>query len=149
MTQMARWQRTLYFLGEAVIVLGLIWRLYNIFITKACPTTVFNDLTVIVLGLAMITLAAHPFGQPAYLRPGLNAIPALGIVFWLVSFAGVIYALVVRLSIPVSQDYWWLAALIPAALYFWFAIEVRTPAKSMPPAKAPPAPKRSKKQAKS
>ena len=37
MSHLQPWQRTVYFLGEAVMVAGLLWLLYNFFFVKAGP----------------------------------------------------------------------------------------------------------------
>jgi len=61
MTPMALWQKIVYGLGEGLLVAGLLWGLYDRFMKHACPTGAFNELTLIVIGLAVAVLPLHPF----------------------------------------------------------------------------------------
>jgi hypothetical protein len=134
---MARWQRYMYGFGEALLFGGLLWGLYRMFVLRACPATVFNDTTLIVLGVILAVAPLHPFKPALYLRIGLRGTP-LGLIWWLLALAGLGYCMYVRLSIPVPPDNWWFAGLVPAGLYFWLAIEAKR--RTDPPPSAPPAP---------
>lgn len=140
MTQLAPWQRTLYFLGEVVMVAGLLWALYIQFITRACAVGlpgVFQPFTVVITGIALDTVPLHPFGAAIYLRPGLRR-SAAGILWWALSLIGLgfaLYSLITAVPGP-----WWIAALVPAFLWYWGAVPSRTVGKPIPPAKAPPPP---------
>lgn len=142
MNQLAPWQRTLYFLGEAVMVGGLLWGLYRVFIIRGCPMSTFNDITLIVLGLALSTVPLHPFGARAYFTPALQRAPAAIILWWLLALIGLGYSLYVRFTTPVPFDLYWAFALVPAVLFFWFAIPSKLTDRPIPPAKAPPPPAR-------
>jgi hypothetical protein len=142
MNQLAPWQRTLYFLGEAVMVGGLLWGLYRVFIIRGCPVSTFNDITLIVLGLALSTLPLHPFGTRAYFTPVLRRNPAAAMLWWLLALTGLGYSLYVRFTTAVPMDLYWAYALVPAVLFFWFAIPSKLTDRPIPPAKAPSPPPR-------
>ncbi len=124
MINMTRWQRIIYGLGEALLVGGLAWGLYRAFVLRACPATVYNDVTLVVLGVVFAVAPLHPFSPALYLRAGLRGTP-LGLLWWLAALAGLAYSMYVRLSVPVPPDHWWFAGLVPAGLYFWFAVETK------------------------
>jgi hypothetical protein len=137
MINMARWQRMVYGLGEAALAGGLIWAFVRMLVLHACPVSIFNDLTLIVIGLVLITIPLYPMGPALYLRPWLRR-TAAGYAWWVVALATLAYALSVRLSTPVGPDQWWVAALAPAMLYFMLALETQR-REDLPP-QAPPAP---------
>ena len=140
MTYLAPWQRTLYFLGEVVMVAGLLWGLWRIIIVRGCPVTPFNDITLIVLGLAISTIPLHPFGSRAYMQPALRRAPTAAVLWWLIALIGLGYSLFLRFSSPVPVGLWWFAALIPAVLYFWLAIPSKLSDQPIPATRAPTPP---------
>jgi len=143
MNQLAPWQRVTYYCGEALLIGGLLWALYLQFIQHACPIGLpglVQPFTLVIAGIALDTLPLHPFGAAAYLRKGLGR-TAAGIIWWLLALLGIGFALycVITAAAPPS---WWLAALVPAFLWYWAAIVSRSDGKPAPPTKAPPAPPR-------
>jgi hypothetical protein len=138
MSHLQPWQRTVYFLGEAVMVAGLLWLLYNFFFVKACPTGPFNYLTLILAGLTLSILPLHPFGSRLYYSSSLQRAPFAAVLWWLIALTGLGYVLFRSFTSFVVIDYIWVTALMPAVLYFWFAIPSKLGDKPMPPPKAPP-----------
>ena len=146
MNTLQPWQRTLYFLGEAVMVGGLVWGLYRAFILRSCPSSVFNDITLIVIGLGVSTLPLHPFGNRSYFTPALRKLPVAALLWWLFALAGIGCSLYLRFQAPVPTGFWWFFAIVPAALYFWFAIPSRVTDRPLPPGRAPEPPVKKAKQ---
>lgn len=158
MRPMALWQRLIYGTGEAMLLAGVLWGLYRALVQKTCPVGPFNDFTLVVIGLTVAVLPLHPFGRPAagppvaaanaaaadaatppaYLIPALRKAPALAAVIWLLAVAGTGYSLWARFTLQPGS--WWFAALLPAALYFWFGIT--TARKPVPAAASPAQPRR-------
>ena len=138
MGQMAKWQKVLYFLGEAVLIGGLLWGLYYRFILGACPTGLLSYRTLIVLGLGLCVAPVHPLGNAPYLSAFLRRVWPLGPIAWVVSLLGVGYSLW-HLSTNQAGP-WWFWALVPAGLYFWFGITTRSDPARQHPTKAPPPP---------
>lgn len=140
MMHLQPWQRILYFLGEAVMIAGLLWGMWRILILRGCPVSPFNDITVIVVGLALSTIPLHPFGAHGYLKPALRSAPGAALLWWLLALIGIGYSLYLRFSSPVPAGFWWFFALVPAVLWFWLAIPSKLGDRPLPPTKAPPPP---------
>jgi hypothetical protein len=144
MIHMARWQRVMYFFGEAVMIGGLIWGLISRFVLHACPAGVFNYLTLIIAGLTLSVLPVHPFGAPRYLNRSLRSTPVAGAIWWMLALIGLGYAIWDRATM--QPGIWWFAALVPAMLYFWFAVQSRVDDGLKPPTRAvEPPPREGKK----
>lgn len=143
MTHLAPWQKVTYYLGEVLLIGGLLWAIYDRFIASGpgCPLLQsgwLQPFSVVIAGIAFDTLPLHPFGAAQYLRSGLRR-TAAGIVWWLLALAGVAFALyaVVTAALPPT---WWLLALVPAFLWYWTAVRSRADGQPAPPKQAPPAP---------
>lgn len=138
MTGLAAWQRVVYYLGMALILGGVVWALYQMFIVRACPMGQFNHLTLIAAGMGCTLLALQPFSQhsataatppapaPAYLAPVLRRNPRLAVTVWTAAIIGVALAAYAQWSKWPSVVC--VVALIPSAYYVWFGIEVGQPA---------------------
>jgi len=142
MSEMARWQKVVYYLGEALIIGGLLWGLYDRFVLGVCPINVFSFKTLIVLGLGVSVAPVHPFGKRQYMVPLLERSFALALLVWAVSLLGVAYS-IWNLAI-LQPGLLWAYALIPAALFFWFAVSTRTDKSRRYPKQAPPPSKKNK-----
>jgi len=140
MNALAPWQRTFYFLGEAVMVGGLLWAVYHKIFVGGCPYGPFNFLTLVVIGLALSTLPLHPFGERRYFTPVLRNNPAVAIVLWALALAGIACALYLLAQGLAVARYWWALATIPAFLYFWFAIPSKLTDNPVTPGRAPKPP---------
>lgn len=138
MIHMAAWQRVMYYFGEAVMIGGLGWGLYSRFVLHACPAGAFNYLTLIIAGLSLSVLPLHPFGAQRYLSSALRRTPGAGIIWWLLALFGLGYALWDRALL--QPGIWWFVALVPAMLYFWFAVQSRVDDGLKPPTHAPKPP---------
>lgn len=152
MTHFAPWQKVAYYAGEALLIAGLVWALYERFVASGpnCPLlqpgTILQPFSLIIAGIALDALPLHPFGAAPYLRAGLRH-SAAGVVWWLLVLAGVGFALysVITAAAPPT---WWLVALVPAFLWYFTAVVTGSDGKPAPPAKAPPAPPRGNKKTK-
>jgi hypothetical protein len=125
---MALWQRVLYHTGEVLIVAGLVWALWRVFILRACPAGAFNDITLIVGGLALSILPVMPLpsadGAVApYITPALRPRPLLAWAVWVIAFGCGAFGLYARLTL--TGGLFWFYALIPALLYLWFGTASR------------------------
>jgi len=128
MSGMALWQRVLYHLGEVLMVAGLAWALWRVFILRTCPAGAFNDITLIVGGLALSILPIMPLHAPdgafaPYITPALRTRPLLAWAVWVIAFGCGAFALYARLTLKPGM--FWFYALIPALLYLWFATASR------------------------
>lgn len=142
MNALQPWQRMLYFLGETVMVGGLLWGLYRAIVIRGCPISPLNDITLIVVGLAIATIPLHPFGQRRYIAPFLRNLPAAAVLWWVFALLGLGISLFLRFQLPVPVGYSWFFALVPAGLYFWFAIPSKLTDKPKPAVRAPEPPEK-------
>jgi len=139
MNKLMPWQRVVYFFGETVMVGGLLWGLWIFFTSKGCPVSWFNHITLIVLGLLISVIPLHPFGQREYFSPWLRNVPVAAILWWLLALIGTglsVYQLVTNIG---PMTYMIFVPLVPAALFFWFAIPSKLSDKPLPPQRAPAA----------
>ena len=127
-SRMAPWQRVLYHLGEALMVAGLAWALWRVFIQRTCPVGAFNDITLIVGGLALSVLPIMPLCAPdgafaPYITPAMRTRPLLAWAVWVVAFGCGAYAVYARLTL--KPGLLWFYTLVPALLYLWFGTTSR------------------------
>ena len=128
MSGMALWQRVLYHAGEVVMVAGLVWALWRVLVLRTCPVGAFNDITLIVGGLALSVLPVMPLRAPdgafaPYITPALRTRPLLAWAAWVVAFGCGAFALYARLTL--TGGLLWFCALIPVLLYLWLGTASR------------------------
>jgi hypothetical protein len=124
MSGLKAWQRILYYAGELVMLGGIGWAAYSMWVVKTCPSGKFTYLTLILVGLMVSVLPLHPFGgggkPPAYITAWLGRLPYVAAAWWALSFCGALYGLYAQSARLPGMT--WAVALLPAALYLWLGV---------------------------